>query len=214
MRRFMPMLLLAGSAATVGLAVGYYAAMTGAIGVSQGVVIILALTLVGLLAAFYGGRTPMPANAPIAPADAWTAFRLELDRSRRFERPFVLLRFAEPPARDFENVEPSEARPGISVVPTMLRGIDRVWSVGGSIYVLLPESRRASAEALLVRLRSLTRDDSLLDSVEMAEFPADGLTPSALITNLRPASPSDGEARVWLVQSEHEVGAGRDEQTG
>jgi hypothetical protein len=210
----MAMLFLAGSAVTVGLAVGYYAAMTGAIAISQGVVIILALTLVGLLAAFYAGRTPTHANADsIAPRDPWTAFRLELDRSRRFEHPFVLLRFADPSTR--AESDRSESRAPAATVPMMLRGIDRLWSVGGNTYVLLPESRRESAEALIARLRSLTRGDSLLDAVEMAEFPADGLTTSALIANLRPASPPpDGEARVWLVRADEAVDSQRDEQTG
>ncbi|HET8777006.1 MAG TPA: hypothetical protein VFN76_05025 [Candidatus Limnocylindria bacterium] len=216
MRRFMPMLFLAGSAVTVGLAVGYYAAMTGEIAISQGAVIILALTLVGLLAAFYAGRTPVQANAEsIVQRDPWAALRLEFDRSRRFERPFVLVRFSDPTTSAADGTGRSDSGETASTLPMMVRGIDRVWSVGGSTYVLLPESRRESAEALIARLRPLTRNAALLDHAEMAEFPADGLTASALMTSLAPAaSPPDVETRVWLVRSGDAVDAERDEQTG
>jgi hypothetical protein len=97
---------------------------------------------------------------------------LELQRSRRFGRPMALVRF----------------RPGAAATEAAARvagtgrQVDRVWTIGPDILVLLPESGPSQAQAYVARLtRSLP---ALAEPPRVATFPNDGLTLSALAAEL------------------------------
>ena len=71
-----------------------------------------------------------------------------------------------------------------------LRLVDRTWVDDGSVYMLLPESSRAAADALVARI--LTVAPELLPAeVRLATFPDDGLTSGALISAVHGASLSE-----------------------
>lgn len=215
-RPFVSMLLLGISAVMVGMAVGYYVALNEGLPISEDVLVIIALIFVALLTAFHGGRSLRRTNIPSASLDrSWDAFRRELDRSRRFERPFVLMRIpTSEPLDATERAGASPTRGPLGALPLLVRSIDRVWTMDGSIYVVLPESSRASANELVARLRSTMSDAAALDGVQIAEFPQDGLTTGALLGSLRPA-PAPGEAPpVRLVPARASADLRRDERTG
>ena len=64
---------------------------------------------------------------------------VEIDRSRRYNRPFALVGIL---ATDHEDD-----------LRAATRSIDRVWRDDGCVFVLLPESNREIAERMLERLR-------------------------------------------------------------
>ena len=117
-----------------------------------------------------GGSARAHDAEPAVECDVWDELRREIARSRRFDRPFSLLRIEATPAR--------------RITPN-LRAIDSEWLVGAITYVLLPECARESGEALVARLRR-ELPETLEDSVvSVAAFPEDGLTSGALLETLR-----------------------------
>lgn len=114
------------------------------------------------------------------------ALQHELERARRFERPFSLIRFAiddgagRPVAED-------DARPLFE----SLRSIDVAWIDDDGVLVLLPEVGRAEGEACLKRLRQVA--PPMARTGVLAVFPEDGLTQTALLATLDP--PTGGGAR-------------------
>jgi hypothetical protein len=66
-----------------------------------------------------------------------------------------------------------------------IRSIDKVWLVGRSLYVLLPETDRKGALALIARLERESSGLMSARSASAVSFPEDGLTPFALIASLR-----------------------------
>lgn len=199
----------------IGMAVGYYAAITGGLPISEGVLVLIALTSGALMTAFYLGRARVNAEAqPHSFNQSWDSFRRELDRSRRFERPFVLMRIPATDAHQPAGGLVPAARGTLGTLPLVLRGIDQAWTMEGSIYVVLPESNRAAAQALIARLRSTMPDAAELDDIQIAEFPDDGLTTGALVASLR-AIPAPGEAPpVRLVPARDGGESTLDERTG
>lgn len=214
-RRFLSRLLLGVSATMGGIAIGYYVAMTGGLPLSEGVLVIIALTFVALLTAFHGGRSR--GRSEVQPASfnrSWDAFRRELDRSRRFERPFVLMRIPATEALDGDGGRVPAAHGVLGALPLVLRSIDQAWTVEGNIYTVLPESNRDSAMALIARLRSTMPDEEALDDVQIAEFPADGVTIGSLVASLRPAPAPGQPAPVRLMPARSASDRRRDERTG
>jgi hypothetical protein len=116
-----------------------------------------------------------------SPSAGWSQLRRELDRSRRFGHPFVLMqmdRIHRNGDGDVDLVRKLRAR---------LRRIDSVWGVGKQAYVLLPEADREVALALVARMRRES-PGFLPGDVRLAAFPADGLTRGALLEVLNKAS--------------------------
>jgi hypothetical protein len=212
-KAFLSRLAIAISAVVVGIAIGYYAGITGATPISSGIVGIIGLMLAGLLGAFYGGRVSGRADRP-APSlqRSWDAFRRELDRARRFERTFVLVRI---PLREKMRADDFAVAIGAhGTLPLLVRSIDQVWAMDDSIYMVLPESTRAMAHELIARLRVAMPSETALNHAEMVEFPHDGVTTGALVANLRPIEPSDVAAPVRLKLAEPAAGPDRSERTG
>ncbi|MEA2651366.1 MAG: hypothetical protein QOI85_1087 [Chloroflexota bacterium] len=197
-----------------GMAIGFYVALTGSLPSSAQVLVLIALTFIALLTAFHGGRSRARAVPPSAPAGrSWDALRRELDRSRRFERRFVLMRIPASDALD-PNGRTAVRKGVLGVLPVVLRSIDQAWTIDGNVMAVLPESNSDSATALIARLRSTLPDPSALDGVQIAEFPEDGVTIGALVANLR-TPPAPGEsAPVRLVPAQTPDEPRRDERTG
>ena len=206
-------LILGISAIIVGVAIGFYTGMIGAVTVTAETLGVIALTLIGLVTAFYGGRISGRAERLSTPPHrSWDAFRRELDRARRFERPFVLLRI---PGVDVPPDGTAKTFAGLGALPLMVRSIDHVLPIDGSLYVVLPEATRASAEQMIARLRIAIPGDPALDRVEAVEFPGDGLTTGALVANLRPISElHEDRPPVRLVPPLSDPGGESSERTG
>jgi hypothetical protein len=185
---------------------GYVVGRAATPGAADGIILIpaavLALTALGSFQIVR--RLERESSAAREPAERpWEAFLRELDRSRRFERSFVLLRAPIPSVSSGGNRAAEQARLR-ALLSIVVRSIDHVWFDDQGVFVLLAESTRASAMAAVVRLSAAVPQVIALDSVEMAEFPDDGLTTGALLANLRPIAaddaklvrlPAPGEAR-------------------
>jgi hypothetical protein len=104
--------------------------------------------------------------------DDWSELRVEIARSRRFGRPFGLIRI--------------EGKTRLSL-GAGLRSIDRAWTVDGVTYLLLPETDREAAQSLCGRLLREASGALAGCSLTVASFPEDGLTSGALLKALRPA---------------------------
>lgn len=107
----------------------------------------------------------------------WQAVQRELDRSRRYERPFVLLRV---PRAQSGSALPDALRP-------FVRNHDLLWASGENVYLLLPEATREMAHALLARIRSV-QPHLLPAIVRVVAFPEDAVTGGALIALLHDQS--------------------------
>jgi hypothetical protein len=106
-----------------------------------------------------------------AAADALAGFAAELARSRRYGRPLALIGIVaagRPPAT-------------AATIHRSVRAIDSVWTSSSCVYVLLPESDRDAAEAVLARL-SEECDHVLAGAVtNVAVFPSDALTGQTML---------------------------------
>jgi hypothetical protein len=106
--------------------------------------------------------------------------QLELNRSRRFGHSFVLVRI---PCGHNEDGGSNGREEVARMVSSLLRRVDRVWSGGTSLYLLLPECDRAMGEAMLARIREpltkLLSEEELL-AISSVLFPDDGFTSGAL----------------------------------
>ena len=100
--------------------------------------------------------------------DDFAEFRRELYRCRRYRRPLALLGLS----LETTDREELEAR---------LRVLDRTWSDGSQLYVLLPETGREAADATVARLAAAERSVLDLAAVRIAAFPDDALTCGALL---------------------------------
>jgi hypothetical protein len=214
-RHALSIVLLATSAVLVGVAVGYYVAATGDLPLSVGVLVMVALIFVAVLTAFHAGRVSTVSLAQIN--RPWDAFRRELDRSRRFERRFALLRMphVESASADSDQGDPATGDGLLGTIRLVVRSIDEAWLADGSLYLLLPEASRASASHLVNRLRSILPDPAALNRIELAEFPEDGLTMGAVLAGLRPMTVLGERGAVRLVQPRPaNVDVQRGERTG
>ena len=126
--------------------------------------------------------------------------QLELNRSRRYGHPFVLVRI---PCGDGEEGGSNGSEEVARTVSSLLRRVDRVWPDGTSLYLLLPECDRAMGEAMLARIRDpLTKllSEEELRAISSVLFPEDGFTGGALFDALdgRSISPATRLAQVGV----------------
>jgi hypothetical protein len=170
-------------AALAGAGIGLEAGVGGLViaptlGFWIGALGIVALAIVLLTA-------PPETSAPaLTSAEAgWAEFRREMRRARRGVKAMSILRI-DPGVEDAALAVRSEQ------VGTQLRLVDRTWVDDGSIYVLLPESSRTAADALISRIRA-TAADVLPADVRIATFPDDGLTAGAIIAAVHGAALSE-----------------------
>jgi DNA-binding transcriptional ArsR family regulator len=105
------------------------------------------------------------------------AIHRELERSRRYDRHFVVLR---------AEVSRGGARQGLAAsVREAMRTTD-TWCVADRhLYVLLPEAGLLEAERAFERIRCAASDELDPALVQYAEFPGSGLTMGALLSQLR-----------------------------
>jgi hypothetical protein len=102
------------------------------------------------------------------------AFATELARSRRYERPLALIGI----------VSSTGARPTAKAAAALrrfVRATDTVWSSGSCIYILLPESEDRAAHVVVERLRDARSRELARAVVNVAVFPTDALTGTALL---------------------------------
>lgn len=129
--------------------------------------------------------------------------RREMDRARRHERPLAIAR-----------LEFSKDGGGFSSARQMLdelnkvgarplwRSTDRFWRDGRNLFLLLPETRAASALAMVERaLRA--RSETVVDA-RVASFPENGVTVGALFQTLGSSPPAADDV---MPQSEAGVAA-------
>jgi hypothetical protein len=113
-------------------------------------------------------------------ADGWDALRRELDRSRRFGHPFVLLKIrpGTPGSRRRRAGEFAET------IRSHVRSVDLVWARGRSVYALLPETDRGGGAHAVARLWEEVPALRTASAIAFAAFPDDGLTSGALLAAL------------------------------
>lgn len=136
----------------------------------------------------------------------------ELSRSRRFGRPFVLARVQRSRA---ESEADGWREQTLSLLTSLVRSVDRVWSYGEDVYVLLPESDRAAGTAALARMRepvSRVLTDEEVDGIIFAVFAPDECpTRQALLSALNQrvrgatAKTSGRESAVVIADSREEA---------
>lgn len=161
-----------------------------------------------------GDGPALPITATDGGEDAFRqALRRELERGRRYCRPFALVRVPlAPPARS-RSILSRRRRP--TMAQDLLRSTDTAWMADGALYLLLPESDRASAEQFVHRLATAV-DLSTSEAVTVV-FPDDGVTIAALLEALTRgpgAVPLGQWAGTWQDRSNgsgRSAGAGRSE---
>jgi hypothetical protein len=128
---------------------------------------------------------------------------IELNRSRRYGHSFVLMRIA---CRNEAEGGWKWVREIANAMGSLLRSVDRVWSEGANVYLLLPECNQTMAEAMLARIREplsklLPEEDRA--SVSSAAFPDDGVTSAALFDALhaRSISPATRPGHITAVRA-------------
>jgi hypothetical protein len=196
-------LVVALIAALAGVGIGLEIARVGidvapSLAFWMGIFGVLALMLVLLTA-------PAKPASPIAiPARAgWAEFRGELRRSRRNTRPMTLLRTLSPLSADAVAEDPEVRSRRLH---EHLRLVDRTWVDDGAVYLLLPETSRAAADALVGRLQTIA-PELLPGDVRMATFPDDGLTSGALISAVHGATLSQVPTPIRAAIAEDEPAA-------
>jgi hypothetical protein len=115
--------------------------------------------------------------------DPWEDLRRELNRSRRYERRFVVIRIDYVAnGRGLQEGDLSVRR--ARELSAFLRNVDRVWTAEETVYLLLPESDRSMGEAFIARVRRDAPELLPEDRVGLAVFPDDGWTSGALLAAL------------------------------
>lgn len=129
--------------------------------------------------------------------------QVELTRSRRYGHSFALVRI---PCKHGPEGGWNWRREISSAVASLLRSVDRVWSEGTNVYLLLPECNRTMAEAMLARIREplsklLTEEERA--GVSSAVFPDDGVTSGALFSALhgRSVRPATRQENVAVLRA-------------
>lgn len=103
---------------------------------------------------------------PLTVPDALHHVRRELARSRRFERPFALVRFGAT-THSWSLLE-------------NVREVDIVWIDRGRVFAVLPEADRSAGSAFVRRLEAAGLGSGAAGDSSVAVFPDDGLTTDAL----------------------------------
>lgn len=125
------------------------------------------------------GASAPPAAGPLQ----LDALDHELERARRYERRFCILRLPV----DHESSDAHLAEQGSSDFFASLRSIDVAWIDDDGVTILLPEVGRSEGETCVRRLHELA--PGLAGDARLAVFPEDGLTRGALLEALA-SSPS------------------------
>jgi hypothetical protein len=97
----------------------------------------------------------------------------EVSRSRRFGHKFLLARI---PRRRTGAEADRWHEQTLKLLGSLIRTVDRVWSDGKDVYILLPESDRAMGTAALARIReplSQVLSEEELDGITFAVFATD-----------------------------------------
>lgn len=171
---------IAAVAAVAGAGMGNQAAIAG-VGFDSGLGLLVALLALGALLLLFLTAPVGPSASADSPAEAsWTEFRRELRRSRRGGQPLTMLRLVG-------DELPGDGPDGLSDLGTRarrlglhLRLVDRVWVDETSVFVLLPDTSRAAADALIARIRAAS-PGQLPAHIRIATFPENGLTSGALV---------------------------------
>lgn len=180
-------------AAAAGALIGYVVSTIVDVGYATPLVAVVGVVsvLVVTSAATQRTRSPLPAQLRSEHGWFWHELTRELDRSRRHGCEFVLVRIHAPRSY-LATVLPAEAigllpRPErAGALEPYLRGSDRMWQdMDGHVYILLPETGRNHAEALLSRITKIASDVLPAGGFRMVTFPHDGLTSGALLSSLR-----------------------------
>lgn len=171
---------IAGVAAITGGAIGQQAGVSG-LGLGPVPEMLIGLLGLGVLIALFLSA-PVRSTAPMAASEeaSWVEFRRELRRARRSGRPLTLLRIPRDELPADGPDEPGDLWTRSRRLGYHLRLVDRAWADDASIYVLLPESSRAAADALIRRIRAAS-PGQLPEQVHIATFPENGLTSGALL---------------------------------
>jgi hypothetical protein len=117
----------------------------------------------------------------------WEALRRELNRSRRYERCFTLIRIAVPAEADRRKRFRGRSGPdgSLRAVASLVRSVDGVWTDDRDIYLLMPECDRTTGERTLARIESsLAQVLPGGSAITLASFPEDGRTSGALLNAL------------------------------
>jgi hypothetical protein len=140
----------------------------------------------GLLFGSVGSILVIPALRSVPPGlsgaaiddavSGWTEFHRELARARRFDSEFAIVRFPLDPPPD------PAALVGLrNEIAASARRVDRLWIDEDHVLLLLPETSRAAAEAMLARIRAEAPATAAVQP-RVAIFPEHGITSSALIS--------------------------------
>ena len=111
------------------------------------------------------------------------ALRGELERGRRYCRPFALVRVPLAAAPGGRGLRARRRRP--AVAQDLVRSTDTAWASDGALYLLLPESDRTSAEQCVKRLGATV--DLVTSAAATVVFPDDGVTTGGLLGALTKA---------------------------
>jgi hypothetical protein len=132
--------------------------------------------------------------------------RLEMDRARRHERPFAVVRI-------HLDAKASTAAATDAVINALrssqhgrseLRSVDRWWRSANDVFLLLPET---TADAARVALRRVGGGEAILvGSLQVAAFPEDGITTGALFEALGARAPGGEDLPVELPSPSPERG--------
>ena len=106
--------------------------------------------------------------------------RREMDRARRHERPFSLVRIRATDVRSLGASVHGQGTPA-------LRSTDRFWKRGADLYLLLPETSSPGVDTVL--RRALSDPLEVAEDWRVASFPADGVTVGALFAALGAPAP-------------------------
>ncbi len=138
----------------------------------------------GLLLGFAGSVLVIPAlrAAPAGlrgaatddPESGWAEFHRELARARRFDRPFATIRV--PLDQPIDDARLVAIR---NELAANARRIDRIWIDDNDLLVLLPETSRDAAIAVMDRITALL--PSMATVPTLAVFPDQGITSGVLI---------------------------------
>lgn len=108
-----------------------------------------------------------------------SSLRAELERSRRYDRSFILMRAPLPASNA------AHRHTVIDGLRAMLRGSDLLCVADRHLYLLVPEAERAAGELLVARIRESLGEGVTSTELMMVAFPQDGLTLGALLASLR-----------------------------
>lgn len=144
---------------------------------------------IGLLLARDRGQLPEAARGGSVVGD-WEAFKREIDRSRRHERPVALAAASFPGL----GITGSLLAETVAQARGKMRSIDLLWHDGSGLWLLMPESHREAATTAIGRITEAA--PATRPAVwRLVVFPEDALTVGALIKQIDRTPPLDLEGQ-------------------